>query len=378
MQFEFRTVPNIFVGTGSSKRLANTLLDTCGNIGKVFFITDKILLELGVANQALESLKEKGIQANIYCDVVPDPPEAVVLEAYERAKAFGADAIIGLGGGSSLDTAKLVATLLGSDQPLKSMYGVNQVTGRRLPLVLVPTTAGTGSEVTPVSIVTVDATTKMGVSSPVLYGDIALLDAGLTTGLPKAITAATGIDAMVHAIEAYTSRIHKNPISDNLARVALQKLHGNIERACTDGHDLAAREEMLLGAMYAGQAFANAPVGAVHALAYPLGATFHVPHGLSNSLILSPVLEFNATAAEDLYAELASCIGLPATSRALIDEMTRIANATGIETRLHQVGVKEEDLAQLAEDAMKISRLLVNNPREMTFDDALACYKAVL
>lgn len=378
MAFEFQTAPAIHVEIGGASKLASILKARFGSVQRVFFVTDKVLVDLGVVAGALADLEEAGVDVLLYSEVVPDPPEDVVLAAAAAAERFGADVVVGIGGGSSLDTAKLVSVLANTDQPLSTMYGVNQVQGTRLPLMLAPTTAGTGSEVTQISIVTVGETAKMGVSSPVLFPDLALLDAELTYGLPAPITAATGIDAMVHAIEAYTSRLRKNPISDQLARAALKTLHANIEKVCVDGADLEAREAMLLASMQAGQAFANAPVAAVHALAYPLGATFHVAHGLSNSLVLPSVLTFNAEAAGSAYAELAELIGLPASSGALVEELQRIAEATKIETRLRQVGVGEDDLEQLATDAMKIDRLLMNNPREMTFDAALACYRSVL
>lgn len=374
---DFQTVPNICVQTGGASRLAEILTGIWPRSKKVFILSDKILLELGLLEGALTSLTANGWAHECYDGIVPDPPETIVLDAAAKAKSFGADIIIGFGGGSSMDTAKLVAALVGSSQALADMYGVDQVNGERLPLALIPTTAGTGSEVTPVSIVTVDGSQKKGVSSPVLYADLALLDAELTIGLPKHITAATAIDAMVHAIEAYTSKIHKNPVSDDLALRAIVKLQGNIELVCDNGADIRAREEVLLGAMLAGQAFANAPVAAVHALAYPLGGTFHVPHGLSNSLVLPAVLEFNSSVAEKEYSELASAMGLQASSAALIDEMVRIADVTGIERRLRDVGVSSSDLEQLADDAIKIERLLVNNPREMRREDILACYRDV-
>jgi alcohol dehydrogenase class IV len=232
--------------------------------------------------------------------------------------------------------------------------------------------------VTPISVITTDDGSKMGVNAPVLYPDLAVLDAALTCGLPVAATAATGIDAMVHAIEAYTTKLQKNPVSDALALTALTKLHGSIERACANGEDIKAREDMLLGAMLAGQAFANAPVGAVHALAYPLGGLFHVAHGLSNSLMLPPVLRYNAYSAEALYCELADHLGLQPSSEGLVQEMERIADIVGIETRLSQVGVTHDDLPRLAEDAMKVTRILVHNPREMTRDAAYTCYESVL
>lgn len=377
--FDFRTVPHIHSGPGSAGRLAAIAAPLIGARKRIFLVTDKGVRALGLLDMAVAGLEEAGLTVAIDDSVVADPPEDRVLATVNAAREFGAELVIGFGGGSSMDTAKLVALLLGTDQPLADMYGVNKVRGGRLPLILIPTTAGTGSEVTPISVVTVGETSKMGVNDPALYADLAVLDAALTYGLPRAVTAATGIDAMVHCIEAYTSKIEKNPISDALALAGLKKLHGAIERACADGQDTQAREDMLLGALLAGQAFANAPVGAVHALAYPLGGIFHVPHGLSNSLMLPPVLRYNADIADPLYAEMSAHIGLKNPGAvALVEEMERIADAVKIETRLSQVGVSHNDLPRLAEDAMKVQRLLVNNPREMTLDAARACYEAVL
>lgn len=376
--YDFRTVPHIHVGRGATAQLSRVCASLIGNARRIFLVTDAGVRKLGLIDAAVESLEAAGLDVHIFDQVVADPPKDVVLMAEDQARAFGAEIVIGLGGGSSMDTAKLIALLLGSDQALKDMYGVNNATGPRLPLVLIPTTAGTGSEVTPISVITIGESTKMGVNAPPLYADIAVLDAELTLGLPRAVTAATGIDAMVHAIEGYTSKIEKNPISDSLALAGLRKLHGAIERACLDGDDVQAREDMLTGALLAGQAFANAPVGAVHALAYPLGGVFHIPHGLSNSLMLPPVLRYNAEAAEPLYAELASHLGLHASTDGLVEEMERIADVVGIETRLSQLGISHNDLPRLAEEAMDVKRLLVNNPRDMTLDAALACYEAVL
>jgi alcohol dehydrogenase class IV len=377
--FQFRTVPHIHAGRGASGQLARIAAPLMAGVERVVLVTDKGVRQFGLIDAALDGLDAAGCSVLVIDDVVADPPEDMVLAATERAREFGAQLVIGFGGGSSMDTAKLVALLLGCDQPLADMYGVNQVKGARLPLILIPTTAGTGSEVTPISVVTVGETSKMGVNDPVLYGDLAVLDAELTLGLPRHVTAATGIDAMVHGIEAYTSAIEKNPVSDALALAGLKKLHTAIERACLDGSDIEAREDMLLGALLTGQAFANAPVGAVHALAYPLGGIFHVPHGLSNSLMLPPVLRYNATSAEPLYTQLAAHLDLAgASTDALVTEMERIADVVGIETRLTQVGVSHNDLPRLAEDAMKVERLLKNNPRPMTLEAAQACYEAVL
>ncbi|MDE2427405.1 MAG: iron-containing alcohol dehydrogenase [Burkholderiales bacterium] len=382
--FEFRTVPSLISQLGAAQLLGKTISQNYPDCRHVLLVTDAGFLRTGLVDPVLASLQTQNLRYSVFSDVIADPPEAVVLNAVNQARTLGIDLVVGLGGGSSMDVAKLIAVLCGSDQPLSSMYGIGNVKGQRLPLIQIPTTAGTGSEVTPISIVTTGATTKMGVVAPQLYADIAILDATLTTGLPAKVTAATGIDAMVHAIEGYTTKHKKNPFSDMLARQALKLLWNNIDQACSNGQNLTARQAMLLGAMMAGQCFANAPCAAVHALAYPVGGIFHVPHGLSNSLVLPHVLRFNAPQAAELYAELAEIIAPDATGtaearcNALIAAMEDLALRTGIETRLSQVGISASDLDRLASDAMLQTRLLGNNPREVTQDDARAIYAAAL
>ena len=379
--FEFNTVGRIINGPGSSLELAGQ----CRQLGvkQPLLVTDPGLVAIGLVQPVLAALAQEGLSPVVFDQVREDPPEQTVLEAADLARDRDVDGVIALGGGSSMDVAKVVAVLLGGEQALPELYGVGQVTGTRLPLILVPTTAGTGSEVTPVAVITTGETTKAGVSSPVLLPDVALLDASLTLGLPPVVTAMTGVDAMVHAIEAYTSRHKKNPLSDNLAVQALDLLSRNICTAVHDGGNQQARENMLLGACLAGQAFANAPVAAVHALAYPLGGHYHIPHGLSNSLVLPSVLEFNAEEADELYAELAEVvIGEPvagsaaAKTQALIDALRTLIADVSLPATLCEARVKEQDLEMLAEDAMLQQRLLVNNPRDVGYEDALAIYKA--
>jgi alcohol dehydrogenase class IV len=382
--FTFSTVAHIVSEVGASDRLGAICAADFPQARHAMLITDAGFLGTGLVAAPQRSLVDHGMTVQLYSDVVADPPEAVVMAAVEFAKAHRIDLVIGLGGGSSMDVAKLVAVLADSDQPIAQIYGIGNVTGQRLPLVQVPTTAGTGSEVTNIAIVTTGATTKSGVVAPQLYADIAVLDATLTLGLPPLVTAATGIDAMVHAIEAFTSKHKKNPMSDMLARQALTLISANLLTACQDGSNLAARQAMLLGACYAGQAFSNAPVAAVHALAYPIGGVFHVPHGLSNALVLPHVLRFNAAHATKHYAELADIIapGTPgsheAKAAALIAAMETLAAQAGIATTLRQVGITENDLDRLADDAMQQTRLLGNNPRELTREDARAIYRAAL
>lgn len=380
--FDFNSTASIAVERGGAQRLGSRLKQR--GYKRILIVTDPGLVSGGLLDQPLAAMRAEGAEVVVYSDVVADPPEHVIELAVAAARAHRADCIVGFGGGSSMDVAKLAALLAINGKPLGSAYGVNVATGPRLPLVLVPTTAGTGSEVTPISIVTTGEGEKKGVVSPLLLPDIALLDAELTLGLPVHVTAATGIDAMVHAIEAFTSKRLKNPISDCLAREAFRLLSGSLHKACRNGADIAARENMLLGACLAGMAFANAPVAAVHALAYPVGARFHVPHGLSNSLMLAPVIGFNASHASGLYAELYGVVrqGGDGTSTekaaALGRYLAALAPEFGLPTRLRDVGITAQDLPQLAEDAMKQTRLLVNNPREVTLVDALALYEEAL
>ena len=379
--FLFSTVSDVLSGPGSSAQLGDMAAGM--GIRRALVVTDPGIIKFGLLDAAVTNLEANNIALNIYADVVADPPESVVLDAVRAAQEFGCDGVIGFGGGSSMDVAKLLAVLIKGEQPLADIYGVDQITGGRLPLIQVPTTAGTGSEATMVSIITTGETTKAGVVSRTLLADKIILDAGLTTGLPPAVTAATGIDAMVHAIEAFTTKNKKNPLSDMLAREALRLMAGNIETAVKQGDNLEARSAMLLGAMLAGQAFANAPVAAVHALAYPLGGNYHIPHGLSNSLVLPHVLRFNGPEAGHQYAELASIIlpgkTLPedplAVTELLATYFLQLAEDLGLPTTLRQMDIDEADLPMLAEQAMLQQRLLINNPRDVSFDDALAIYQ---
>ena len=381
--FRFQTVPTLVVEFGAARRLGALLRAQFPALTRLCVITDGFLHKSGLLQPALADLATHGWDVTVIDDVVADPPEHIVLEATSLARQAGAEIVLGLGGGSSMDVAKLIAVLAPQqEQALGEMYGVNKVAVARLPLVQMPTTAGTGSEVTAVSIVTVGEAKKMGVVAPQLVADLAILDAELTLGLPVAATAATGIDAMVHAIEAYTSAHLKNPVSDMLAVKALDLLARNLLPACEDGQNRNAREAMLLGATFAGQAFANSPVAAVHALAYPIGGIYHVPHGLSNALVLPHVLRFNAEAAAHLYAELADVIVPGVTgsdesrTQALIVRLEEMITATAIPARLRDVGIEREGLERMASDAMLQTRLLVNNPRPVSESDALGIYVA--
>ena len=380
--FTFNTAPSIRFGNGLLADLGSMVAATGQK--RVLLVTDPGMMATDIVGQALASLDDAGIESSVYSDVEADPPEAVVHAACDAARAADVGLVIGLGGGSSMDAAKLVALLVPGHQQLSEAYGVGNAVGPRLPLVLVPTTAGTGSEVTPISIITTGKSEKMGVVSPVILPDIALLDPVLTMSVPPHVTAATGIDAMVHAIEAYASAsANNNPISRQLALQALGLLGGAVERAVHDGSDRQARADMLLGAMLAGQAFANSPVAAVHALAYPIGGHFKIPHGLSNALVLAHVLRFNAVVAPAPYAEMSPYVfpalgqmGPQEAAAAFAEEMAALAERCGLEARLRDVGIPQDALDLLARDAMNQTRLLVNNPRPVEQSDARAIYQA--
>ena len=380
--FVFNTTPSVRMGEGVLADMGEVVRDVIG--GRVLLVTDPGMVATGIVERAEGILTAAGVQVEIFADVVADPPEVVVIAAAEAA--LRTDGVVGLGGGSSLDVAKLAALLAGSGEALGEAYGVGNAKGPRLPLVLIPTTAGTGSEVTPISIVTTGTSEKMGVVSPVILPDVAVLDPELTVGLPAHVTAATGIDAMVHAIEAYASASpNNNPVSRALAIEALRLMGGAIRQAVNTPGDIGARGAMLIGSMLAGQAFANSPVAAVHALAYPIGGHFKVPHGLSNALVLPHVLRFNAVTCPEPYAEIAA-IAFPelaglegqAAAAGFADALADLAAACGLQTGLREVGIGRDDLPLLARDAMNQTRLLVNNPREMTEGDALAVYEAAL
>ena len=350
--------------------------------GPVLLVTDEQLIGLGLADPWIAEL-ERSHPMTIFSAVEADPSKATLLAAVDAGRTAGVASVVGFGGGSPMDVAKLAAYLLGSGDDLDSIWGVEVAVGKKLPLVLVPTTAGTGSEATPISVITVEGGTKLAVNARAITADLAILDPTLTTGLPRHVTAATGIDAMVHAVEAYTSARLKNPLSDALAREALRLLSSNLMRACDHPDDLSARSAMLLGAHLAGVAFSNAPVAGVHALAYPLGGLHHLPHGLSNALMLRHVLQHNAEAAREHYAELAEIIapdcagqGSQARCAILIETLDRMIVESGISPRLRDHGITADDIPVLAREAMKQTRLLVNNPCPIDEADAARLYEA--
>jgi len=381
--FQFRTPGSIISAPGGVGQIGVDY--ALRSARRVLLITDSTLVDLGIAGRVEEPLRDNGIEVFTFAEVEPEPS----AETVRRATAFGrendVDGVVGLGGGSPMDVAKLVALFVRTPQAIEDTYGVDVAIGERLPLVLIPTTAGTGSEVTKVAVVTADNKDKAPILAPQLYCDTVILDVELTLGLPPKVTAATGVDAMVHAIEAYTSSLRKNPVSDQVAVQAMRLLFANVSTAVTRGDDVEARTAMLTGSMLAGLAFANSTVGAVHALAYPLGTQFHVSHGGSNAVVFVPVMRFNMPEASPLYAEIARAV-LPDTQTMddddaavrLADALEELIPAVGLEGRLREFGIEERHLSDLTDGALRQERLIGYNFKPMSRQDVLAIFGAAL
>ncbi len=350
---------------------------------RALIVTDKGVVAAGHYDKLARCFSGAGFNVCDYRDVGPDPSEKMVYAAADVATGNGVDCVVGIGGGSALDVAKAVSVVAENRIRLDEIFGVERVAGARLPLILIPTTAGTGSEVTYSSVITAADGKKKVVISNKLYADVALLDVELTATMPPFVAATTGVDAIVHAIEAFTSVSKKNPISDMLALEALRLLLGNIEQAAGAGEHEEARSDMLLGAMLAGQAFSNASVASVHGFAYPLGEMFHLSHGFSNSLMISPILRFNASATRHyaeigrrLFPELSSGSDEAATDF-FIQKIDAILAALKLDKKLRDLGVREQDVEELARGAFGQERLNANNPRKIGLEDARAIYREV-
>ncbi len=383
--FSFHSTVSLIFGNETAVNSSDQIVNLLGK--NIFVITDEGLTELGLYDKTIKKLQSKS-NINIFNKVESDPSKSTLLKAFDEAADFKSTGVLGFGGGSSMDVAKLISLLLGSNQNIDTIWGVNNAKGPRIPLVLIPTTAGTGSEVTPISIITMDDKEKKGVSSKLILPDLAILDPSLTINLPPNITASTGIDAMVHAIEAYTSiNPNNNPISKMLSIEALKFLGSSIKTAVFEGDNINARSNMLFGSMLAGKAFANSPVAAVHALAYPIGGLFNISHGLSNSLVLPSVMKFNsinketkknyANLAKFVFKDLDNSKSDEIVCNNFIDSLESLSKELKLPYRLRDLEIPEEACQLMASEAMKQTRLLVNNPRKIEESDALYIYKSV-
>jgi alcohol dehydrogenase class IV len=379
----FQTTSRIVMGPGAIKQICEEIKRLNGT--RVTIITDAGLVKSGIVNTLEQLLSSAGLSFSRFDNVEPDPPLETAVEAARFVRAEGSDFIVGIGGGSPLDIAKVAAVLGTDNDDLNAYFGVDLVPGKWLPTILVPTTAGTGSEVTPIAILS-DNTDKLkkGVVSPYLFPEVALLDPELTIGLPASVTAASGMDALIHAVEAYTSK-NATPLSNMMAREAMGLIFRSLRTAYADGGNLKARTNMLEGSLLAGMAFANAGVTAVHAFAYPIGAEFHIPHGVANSIMLIPVMEFNMMGILPKLAEVASIFGLKTSglnerqsALETIEALRILADDLRLPKRLSAFGITDEHIPALAEGVMKVTRLLDNNPRHLAQADAEEIYRRVL
>ncbi|CAM2193323.1 alcohol dehydrogenase [Paraburkholderia kururiensis] len=384
--YHFQTVPHIVHGPNSLAQLPERLALLDRPVRRLAFITQPVMEANGVAGRVVAALEQKDIQVLIVRDVEPEPSIENVESVYrEQIAPFAPDAVLSIGGGSVLDAAKLFAVRLTNAQPLREWLGIDLIASPGVPLILVPTTSGTGSEVTPNAIVTLpDEALKVGIVSRHLLPQLVILDAMLTLDLPKPITAATGMDAFIHALESYIST-KANPVSDMYAMESMRLIGANLLEAYDNGQSLKAREAMLLGSMYGGLALTAAGTAAVHALAYPLGGMFNVTHGVANSMLLPHVMQFNLDAIEARLANVAHALAIAhhddsdaQAAEKLLARIREWTAALAIPQDLRRFGVSEDHLDALAVAASKVKRLLGNNPKPLSLDDIKAIYRRLL
>ncbi|MDQ0512514.1 iron-containing alcohol dehydrogenase [Ancylobacter amanitiformis] len=352
---------------------------------RVLLCTDERLSASVVFGDMLDGLRAAGLAVMVHDRVLPDVPRDSAADCAQEARPFAPDLVIGIGGGSCLDMAKCAALLLSHGGRLPDYYGEFKVPGPVLPIIAVPTTAGTGSEATPVAVISdPDRTLKVGISSPHLIPKAAICDPDLTLTCPPSLTAIAGADALTHAIEAFTAGrrppsaelaqthvfIGKSALTDHFALLAIRLLGRSLERAWRDGSDEEARADVMMAALAAGCAFGTAGTAAAHAIQYPVGALTHTAHGLGVATLLPYVMRYNRDFARDEMAEIALALGLPGHGRsvaaladAAIEEVTRLLAAIGIPATLAELGLPADKLAWTAEQALGIERLIKNNPR---------------
>ena len=374
----------IVAGAGSLSRLPEIAADFRAK--RVLVVSDKGVAAAGLVEPARQALALAGLHVTVLDNTPPEPEVRDVDAVLEAARAVGGvDLVVGIGGGSAMDVAKIVAVLLAHPVSLRDLLNKAPIPARGLPTVMVPTTAGTGSEATPNSIILVpEDELKIGIVSPLLMPDAVILDPLLTLTLPPAITASTGMDALTHAIECYCSK-KGNPFSDLYGLEAIKLISHSLRRAHTDGSDVQARHDMLLGAYYGGVCIATSSTTAVHALAYPLGGKYRIPHGLSNAILLPFVMEFNLDGSEPRFAAMARAMGLQveglaerAAGERFIEALYKLNADLGIKSSLRDKGVSDADLDGLVDGASKVTRLLDNNPRTMSRADMRAIYQRLM
>ncbi|HEV7284193.1 MAG TPA: iron-containing alcohol dehydrogenase [Kaistia sp.] len=369
----------------------HALPDVAGKLGKRALIcTDERFAGTEMFARSVEGLRAASIEVLVYDQILPDVPRDSVAVCVEAARAFAPDMVIGIGGGSCLDMAKCAALLLTHGGVLQDYYGEFRIPGPVMPVIAVPTTAGTGSEVTPVAVISdPEKTLKVGISSPYLIAAAAICDPELTMTCPRGLTAIAGADALTHAIEAFTAArrgngaelaqqhvfIGKSDLTDHFALLAIKLLGRGLERACTDGSDEDARADVMMGALAAGCAFGTAGTAAAHAVQYPVGALTHTPHGLGVATMLPYVMTYNRAVVAEQIAEVGAALGVDGEGRsveamadATIAEISRLFAAIGITPTLAALGLPADKVDWTAEQALGIGRLVKNNPRSLDLD----------
>jgi len=368
----------VLFGRGASTQLPE-LLKTL-NARKPMILTDPGVARTKVMEDVVQLLRNNGIDFELFTEVVPEPPvsclEAARIQALE---AGGIDSVIGIGGGSAMDVANALSLVLKHGGRIHDYMGVGNVDRRGLPTILVPTTAGTGSEVTPIAILTdTEAQLKVGIVSPMILPDISLVDPALTDSMPPHVTAATGMDALTHAIEAMISK-KTNPYSQALALEAVGLVSQSLRQAYRDGNDRQARDRMAAASTLAGMAFASSSCLAVHALAYPLGGRHHVPHGQANAMLLAATMRFNAPTCQNEFVRLAKAMNLASpTPESFLQELEQLTCDLEIPSSMAAIGVSENEIPEMARDACGIERLMAPNPRPVAVADAEGIYQSIL
>ncbi|MCR8631682.1 iron-containing alcohol dehydrogenase [Paenibacillus radicis (ex Xue et al. 2023)] len=384
--YQFQTAGKVVVGSHSSQHTVSYVRETIGTVKSALIISQPSILKSGFLDNLVHDLKQAGIGCQLFTSIKPEPTEAQLTEIYNQFSEESFDVLIGVGGGSVLDATKLLSVIFTNSSGIRDMLGADLVGQAGIPMVLIPTTSGTGSEVTPNAIVTLpEEELKLAVVSRHLYPQLVLLDPVLTLSLPPSITAATGMDAYTHALESYISN-KANPISDMFALESIRLISDSLVEVYENGSSLVARERMLLGSMYGGMALASSGTAAVHALAYPLGGKFGITHGVANSMLLTHVVEYNMDSIQDRLAVVASAMKLPealepSSSRAAEAVVARIAEWTrvlNIPQNLRDYGVQEEHIDSLTLAASKVTRLLNNNPKPLGLDDISGLYRKLL
>jgi len=381
--FTYTGAKMIVFGTGSFRGLADHIREL--GAARPLVVLDHALAEAGFRKTVKDLLDKSGLRYSLFDGVEPEPALERADEGAKAALKGKCDLVVGIGGGSSMDVAKAVAALAGNKGKAVDYLGLNKVPGPGLPTIMVPTTAGTGSEVTFTAVfVRKNLKKKEGMNSPYLYPEVALLDPELTLSLPAQATASTGIDALCHAIESYTS-INASPMSEMISLEAVGLIAENLRTCVHNGSDLEARERMLLGSLYAGLGLANAGVTAVHSLSYPLGGAWGIPHGMANTLMLPAVMAFNLPGTIEKFAVLADAMGQEVEDLSMRDAATLALDAVelliedcGLAMTLEEFGIAEKDLPALADVALTVARPLANNPRKVTREDAIDIYRDAL